>query len=224
MLPVSLPSFKRISRFDVFYPGKVVVLALICLPLFDGITASADDWPQYQGKDRDNRSAESGLLTTWPDAGPALAWTFDTAGTGYSAPAIADGRAFFMGGRDGKTELICLEESSGQELWSIALNEKIFDFEGNSWGAGPRSTPTVDGDRVYALTGDGNLACVSTEGKLLWTMDLVSQLGGSIKSVDAGEPETYGWGFCWAPIVDGENLICTPGSADGSGLVVALDK
>lgn len=185
--------------------------------------AQADDWPQMQGVQRDNKSLETGLLAAWPDEGPALAWTFKDAGIGYSSPAISGGRIYLTGGRNGKAELFCLSAEDGKELWSHPLNSESFDFKGNSWGAGPRATPTVDGNSVYALGGDGELICVTTDGELKWQLNMVEDLGGSVNAIGGG-PKTFGWGFCWAPLVDGDNLICTPGSADGEGLVAALDK
>ena len=184
----------------------------------------ADSWPQFQGADRDNKSSETGLLATWPEAGPALAWSFKNAGVGYSSPTVVDGRIYLTGGRDGKTELFCLDSADGKELWSLPLNSKSFDFEANAWGAGPRSAVTVDGDFLYALTGDGQLVCATSAGKAQWQLNMIADLGGSIKNVRGGEPETIGWGYSWAPLVDGEHLICTPGSANGEGLVVALNK
>ncbi len=194
------------------------------LILFFSIESSvAEDWPQMQGPQRDNKSPETGLLDTWPEAGPPLAWSFKNAGVGYSSPAVVDGRVYLTGGRDGKAELFCLDAESGTEQWSLPLNQKIFDFEGNSWGTGPRATPTVDGNVVYALSGDGQLVCATTEGELKWQLGMVENLGGSVNAIGGG-PKTYGWGFCWGPLVDGDRLICTPGSANGKGLVVALDK
>ena len=208
------------------YFKRIGTNVFVCLLGF-GITTHrlhADDWPQIQGGQRDNKSAETGLLPAWPEGGPELAWSIDTAGIGYSSPTVVNGRIYLTGGRDGKSELFCLEAIDGKQLWSLPLNQKCFDFEGNSWGAGPRAAVTVAGDAVYALAGDGELVCATTDGKIVWQLNMVRDLDGSIKNVDAGEPETIGWGYCWGPIVDGDNLICTPGSANGAGLVVALNK
>ena len=106
-------------------------------------------------------------------------------------------------------------------LWSKPINKKIFDFEGNSWGAGPRATPTVAGGMIFALAGDGELAAVDVDGNLKWRVNMVDDLGGSISIVDAGEPETYGWGYCWAPLVDDDKVICVPGG--DQGMIAALD-
>ena len=168
---------------------------------------------------------ELGLLSSWPEAGPTLAWSFRNAGVGYSSPAVVDGRVYLTGGRQGKAELFCLDAASGKEIWSLPINQKSFDFEGNSWGAGPRAATTVDGDLIFALAGDGQLVCASTDGTLKWQLNMVSDLGVSIKNVNAGEPETVGWGFCWGPLVLQANdnqvdLIFTLFSHRGSHLDV----
>jgi outer membrane protein assembly factor BamB len=212
-----------------FRPAHVKLLltsVLVCTmhSLLGASQLHADDWPQFQGVQRDNKSAETGLLAAWPEDGPTLAWSIKKAGVGYSSPAIVDGRVYLTGGRNGRAELFCLNARNGNELWSLPLNKQSFDFEGNAWGAGPRAAPTVDGKMVYVVAGDGELVCATTDGKSQWQLNMIRDLGGSIKSVDAGEPETIGWGYCFGPLVDGDHLICTPGSTDGEGLVVALDK
>lgn len=209
--------FRHFNRSALSVTSVALTLVLQC-------ALHADDWPQFQGVMRDNRSAETGLLTAWPEAGPKLAWSFKDAGLGYSSPAVVDGRIYLTGSRDGKAELLCLSAEDGKEIWSLPLNQKNFDFEGNAWGAGPRASAAVDGDRVYALAGDGQLVCASTDGDLKWQLNMISDLGGSVRNVDAGEPKVIGWGYCVGPLVDGEHLICTPGSTKGEGLVIALDK
>jgi outer membrane protein assembly factor BamB len=80
-------------------------------------------------------------------------------------------------------------------------------------GGGPRGTPTVDGDRVYALTEAGDLACLrAADGGLVWTRNILTDFGG----------RNPNWLISESPLVDGPNLIVTPGGR-GAGLV-ALDK
>ena len=163
--------------------------------LFSGVLilmaspSRGEDWPQAQGRSRDNKSAETGLLDAWPEGGPELAWTFRNCGVGYSGPAIVGGRVYIMGGRDGRAELMALDADSGKLLWSKPVNAKVFDFEGNSWGAGPRATPTVADGMIYALAGDGELVAIDTSGEPEWRVNMVSDSGGSVSIVDAGEPE-----------------------------------
>ena len=138
----------------------------------------AEDWPQAQGSNRDNKSKETGLLDKWPEGGPTLLWTFRQSGVGYSGPAVVSDRIYIMGGRNGRAELMSIDAAGGKLVWSKPVNKKIFDFEGNSWGAGPRATPTVDGEMIYALAGDGELAAFNAEGELQWQVNMVNDLGG----------------------------------------------
>ncbi|MEM7475328.1 MAG: PQQ-binding-like beta-propeller repeat protein, partial [Planctomycetota bacterium] len=196
--------------------GFVLTTSLDLAPL-----SQAQDWPEAQGPTRDNISSETGLLSEWPDGGPVQAWKIRSVGLGYSGPAIVGDRIYIMGARAGKTEMFALKVTDGSELWSIVLNEKPFDFKGNSWGIGPRATPAVSDGMVYGLAADGVLVAATTEGEEKWRINLQKDLGGEVGDVGGG-PKTFGWGFCWSPMVDGEKLICTPGGADGT--FAALDK
>ncbi|MEM8670574.1 MAG: PQQ-binding-like beta-propeller repeat protein [Planctomycetota bacterium] len=203
---------------------KLQIVRLLACAFILGLAlqSRAEDWPQGQGAARDNKSTETGLLDQWPSDGPELAWTFRDGGVGYSGPAVVGDRIYCMGGRDGRAEVFALNASDGKMLWSKPVNEKSFDFEGNSWGAGPRATPTVADGMVFALAGDGAFAAFDTDGNEKWNVHMVDDLGGSISIVDAGEPEVYGWGYCWAPLVDGNQVICVPGGE--KGMVAALDR
>ncbi len=171
-------------------------------------TAADFDWPQWRGPDRSDVSRETGLLKSWPAEGPPRVWLYENAGNGYSAPAIVKGKFFTLGTRDGSEVLLVLDANTGKELWTAKLGA-VLD---NDWGDGPRGTPTVDGDRVYALTGPGNLVCISaTGGKILWQIAM-TDLGGSRPN----------WGYTESVLVDGDSVLCTPGGSKGA--VAALDK
>ncbi|MEZ5327054.1 MAG: PQQ-binding-like beta-propeller repeat protein [Verrucomicrobiales bacterium] len=134
---------------------------------------------------------------------------FDNCGKGYSGPSIADGKIFIMGTREDMTQLICLSESQGTELWAT----NVAAVYGNRWGDGPRCTPTVDGEFVYALAGKGDLICARTsDGSIVWTKNLAKDFGGEVQS----------WGYTESVLIDGPRLVCTPGG--GKGAMVALNK
>ncbi len=188
--------------------------------------AWADDWPQYRGPQRDDVSAEKGLLKAWPKEGPPLAWTYADAGVGLSAPAIVGERLYILGGRGADEFLICLDLKSAangkvKEAWSAKIGP-LFEFKGNSWSSGPSATPTVEGGLVYALGGRGDLVCVdAADGKERWRKNLPKELGAQVNPIGGG-PKDLGWGFTWSPLVDGAKLICIPGGPKGT--VAALDK
>jgi hypothetical protein len=193
----------------------LLVSCVLAVPL--GLEAA--DWPQWRGPNRDGVSNEKGLLKTWPKGGPKLLWTFDKAGSGYSAPAIVGGKTYVMGARD-KVEYVIALNANGKELWSAKIGP-LFDFKGNSWSGGPNGTPTVDGDLMYALGSQGDLVCVDKDGKEKWRKDLPKELGAQVNPIGGG-PKNLGWGFCWSPLVDGDELICVPGGPQG--LFAGLDK
>jgi outer membrane protein assembly factor BamB len=171
-------------------------------------TTFAGDWPQWRGPNRDDVSTETGLLKQWPAEGPKQAWLYDKAGMGYAGFSVAAGKLFTLGTRDGKEVLLALDANTGKELWATPVGEILK----NGWGDGPRSTPTVDVDRVYAMSGRGNLTCAKVaDGKVVWTKSM-SELGGSV-------PE---WGFTESPLVDGKLVVVTPGGDKGT--MAALDK
>ena len=185
--------------------------ALFCL-MWVASTSSARaqsySWPQWRGPDRSGVSTETGLLHDWPADGPPLLWCFRKAGLGYSGPAIVGDRLYTMGARQGVEKLIAVHVPDGNEVWAVEMGP-LFK---NDWGNGPRGTPTVDGDRVYALSGLGDLVCAKVDdGTILWTRSMQS-LGGSVPN----------WGYSESVLVDGDRLICTPGNGDGA--IAALDK
>ncbi|MEX2026622.1 MAG: PQQ-binding-like beta-propeller repeat protein, partial [Pirellulaceae bacterium] len=181
---------------------------------FVTIYASAADWPQYRGPTRNDVSAETGLLQAWPAEGPPLLWTYADAGIGYSGPAIVGDRLYTIGGRGDTEHLIALDPASVKdgsvtEAWSTTVGQ-TFQWEGNRWSAGPSSTPTVDGDLVYALGGMGDLLCVNTAtGKEVWRKNLPEDLDAQVNPIGGG-PKSLGWGFTWSPLVDGDRLVCLP--------------
>ena len=172
------------------------------------VFAEAGDWPQWLGPDRSGVSNETGLLKEWPKSGPKKVWVFKNAGEGYSGFSVVNGSLFTMGTRNDKEILIALNALTGTEIWATP----IADILHNRGGDGPRGTPTLDGDRVYALSGNGTLICASVkDGKKLWSKTM-EDFGG----------KNPGWGFSESPLIDGKLLVCTPGLAPGT--VAALDK
>jgi outer membrane protein assembly factor BamB len=174
--------------------------------------AFADDWPQWQGPDRNAISKEHGLLQQWPKDGPPLTWKIKGLGGGYNAPSVAAGRIFGMSNRRDDEVVWALSEEDGQTLWTTPLEPA--PRGGPPQGKeGSGCTPTVDGERVYVLGLAGTLACLQVgDGKIVWQRSLTRDLGG----------RAPGWRYNESPLVDGDKVICTPGGNDA--MMVALDK
>ena len=178
-------------------------LSIVLLPL-----ASAE-WNQWLGPDRDGKSTESGLLASWPESGPEKVWQVESLGEGYSSLSFANGSLFTQGVKAGKQYLIAIDAETGEIEWETQHGRPY----SNRRGGGPRGTPTVDGDRVYALGGDGNLICAdASTGAKIWEKHLLKTYGA----------RNINWGISESPLVDGNRLVVNAGGRGAS--IVALDK
>ena len=206
-------------------PRLLLRLAVLFGIVAIAATAPAADWPQWMGPTRDGVWAETGIVTKFPEGGPKKLWSTPIAG-GYAGPAVADGKVYVhdyarsegdaannpavKSALQGRERVHCLDAKTGKPLWKHEYDcpYKV------SYPAGPRCTPTVDGDRVYTLGAMGNLYCLDTAtGKSVWSKDFKTDYAA----------DTPIWGFAGHPLVHGSDLICLVGGTDGA-LVVAFDK
>jgi len=185
--------------------------ALLLLGVVATPFTQALDWPQWFGSDRSGRSSETGLLKSWPAGGPPLAWKATKLGAGYTTVSVAGATVFTAGDMGAENLVIALKESDGTRLWSSKLGKS----GAPGWGgfAGPRCTPTIDGDRLYAVGQYGEFVCLdAATGKEVWRKHFTTDFGGNL-------PE---WGFTESPLLDGDQIVVTPGGSQGA--IVALDK
>jgi outer membrane protein assembly factor BamB len=177
------------------------------------LSVLASDWPQWRGPQRNGLSQETGLLGQWPAEGPRLLWQVDDIGDGFSTPSVVGMRLYVMSNRGMENEFVqALSTEDGRPIWTTRVGNV-----GNPDQEPPypkaRSTPTVDGDLVYALGSDGDLACLEAgSGKIRWQKSLRKEFGGT--------PGT--WAYAESPLVDGEVLVVTPGGEQAT--MVALNK
>ena len=190
---------------------RLTVAILFFLLLTSQILAA--DWPVFHGPNGDNRSTEIGLLKQWPEGGPPLLWTAEGIGegvSGYASVTVSGGRIFTSGNLNDESVVYALDEATGKILWTYVNGPAWIDPRVYP---GTRSTPTVDGDRVYDESAHGQLVCLDVKtGKPIWEMNILSEYEG----------ENIEWGLAESVIIDGDKLICCPGGKKGS--MVALDK
>lgn len=202
--------FPSTSASHFWHVRRLLAIAVAVLSGLAGATGA--DWPQWQGPDRNSMSQETGLLPEWPVDGPPLAWKVEKLGGGDSAPAIVAGRIYGMSIRDGKEIAWALSEEDGQQLWAKEIGAAVRQMMPQS-KEGPGCTPTVDGDKLYVIGMGGDVACLQTaDGKLVWQRSLTRDFGGSVPM----------WSYRESPLVDGDKLVCTPGSKDAN--LIALNK
>lgn len=173
-------------------------------------SARAEDWPRYHGPDNNGISKETGLLKSWPAGGPTKLWTAPL-GIGYSSIAIANGRVYTMYQDAEKQYVVAFDEKTGKPLWKTATGP-IYDARDAH--DGPRGTPTVDGEFVYVLDGNGELMCANVaDGKPVWQKNIL-KLAGSANIT---------WGISQSPFIVGEMLFVNPGG-DNNSAFMAINK
>ena len=190
---------------------RVVLLGIVFVFLFaaEAMAQSAANWPQWRGPNRDGVSKETGLLKQWPEEGPPLVWKAIGAGHGYSSFSIANGRLYTLGLRGDREFVIAFDVATEKKP---GPRRTAASFE-NDRGDGPRGTPTVDGDRVYALGGNGDLSAIEARtGKIVWSKNILTEFGGS----------NITWGISESPLVMGNKVLVNAGGPNAS--IVALNK
>jgi len=182
-------------------------ISLLLGILLVGNVCFADDWPQFRGSNRDGKSAETGLLKEWPQGGPKLLWSVEGLGIGFSSVAISNGFLYTTGMIDGEGFLFA---------YDLAGNLKWKESYGPEWTGsykGTRTTPTIDGNRIYVFSGTGVMVCFETGGgRKIWEVNTLEKFEG----------KNIRWGMSGSPLIDGDKVYCTPGGK--KGVIVALDK
>ena len=184
---------------------------------------AGSDWGPFLGPTGDGKSPEKGIIAPWPEAGLKTIWE-KRLGTSYGAPAVSQGRLFQFDRFGDMARVYCLRAETGEELWRYEYPTDYVDRY--YYNNGPRCSPVVDGDRVYAFGVEGMLICLNAvTGKLIWKVDTTKEFGVVQNFFGVGSN----------PVVEGKLLLVMvggspPGTIDvfravgnGSG-IVAFDK
>ena len=183
-------------------------IAIAFLILFASFAWNAD-WPQYRGINRDGISKETAIIKTWPATGPKVVWKTPV-GDGYSGMAIVGNRIYTMDAKDKDEFVVCIDATSGKEIWRYRNDSNFINDQGN----GPRGTPTVEGDVVYSFGAQGILSALNAkDGSKIWTRDVKKDVGGKVPI----------WGFSSSPLIEGGLLILPVGGSDNNA-IVAFNK
>jgi outer membrane protein assembly factor BamB len=188
-------------------------LAGLCVVAFAALATPhaqvTTDWPQWRGPSRSAISPETGLLRTWPASGPPRVWAASNLGAGFGSIAVSRDRVYVQGMRNGQSMASALNRADGKLVWTKPIGRAVENYQ----GPGPRGTPAVDGDRIYVLTENGDLAALRIQdGTIVWQRNILRDFGG----------RNIGWLISESPLVDGNNVIVSPGGR-GAGMA-ALDK
>ena len=188
-------------------------LRALAVVIVAAVSAPAADWPMFHGPNGDNKSADAGLLDRWPEGGPALLWTADFVGDGFSGVSVFGDRLYVTGNvkRDGKelSMVFCLD-ADGKKVWERDNGPAHANARTHP---GTRGTPAVDGDFVYDASALGETTCFDAKtGEKIWTRN-------PLKEYDAPMPR---WIYGHSLVFNGDRLVCMVGGP--KALAVALDK
>ncbi len=165
----------------------------------------AGEWPGWRGPNRDGKSPDTGLLKEWPAGGPPKLWQADDIGRGFSSVAVSGGLVYITGDV-GNTLMLFAFDMNGNRKW-----QNTVDAAWQKDHPGARSTPMIDGGKLYLVSGHGLIGCLDAKtGRPLWSRKM-KDFGGDVP----------GWGYAESVLIDGNLAVVTPG---GKNCLVALDK
>lgn len=169
------------------------------------------EWPRFLGPNANGTSDETGLLRSWPETGPEEIWRIPL-GTGYAGMSVSNSRLYTMDSDETTEYVVCLDAETGETLWRREIGPRFK----NSYGDGPRVTPTIDGERIYAIGAEGNLIAAQAQtGEIVWQMD--------IKSRFTFRPPEYWWGYTGSPVIENDLLI-VQAAGEGEKTLAGLKK
>jgi len=174
---------------------------------FISLLYAEDDFSQWRGLNRDGKYPDKNLLKIWPANGPKLLWSAEDLGEGFSSPSVTSNGLYITGMIDGKGYLVAFD-LYGKQRWRVTYGP---EWDGGHEGA--RTTPTVISDKIYLMSGEGNVVCLnSKDGRILWNVDLIESFGA----------RNLHWGMTESLLVDGNRVFCTPGGT--KAMMVILDR
>ena len=166
-------------------------------------------WTNFRGPRRDGKYDETSVSTTWPANGLPVLWK-QPVGVGHSSFAVADGKAYTIEQRRAQEVVPAYDIGTGRELWTQKWNAEFRD----STGDGPRTTPTYDQGRIYALGATGELRCLdANNGSVIWGKNILSDNGA----------DNLPWAMAASPLIVDDKVIVLPGGTSGKS-VVAYNK
>ncbi len=190
----------------------------LCLSL-PALDLSGGDWPQWRGPERTGWAAKDSPVPTTLPAEPKVLWRM-TIGGGFSSPVIAGGKLVYLDAQEGREVAHLIDAGTGKEVWHVGFAQ-VF---GDEWGAGPRSTPLIDENRVYVQACNGEFRCLNlADGKTIWGASFEKDFGVMFDGAQSRDGTASRRGNNGSGVIDGGQIILPVGGSQGASLV-SFDK
>jgi outer membrane protein assembly factor BamB len=168
--------------------------------------AQSSAWTQWGGPHGNFKTEAKGLATSWPETGPPRLWSREL-GDGYSSILVEKDQLYTMYRKGEQDVVIAMSAASGKTTWEFAYDAPFTDQYVLAQGPGPRATPLLAGDFLYAVGATGKFHCLNKKtGKLVWSHDLFTELKGFVRAR----------GYTCSPIAYKNTVILLVGAAGGS--------
>jgi outer membrane protein assembly factor BamB len=188
---------------------------LLCFACLTG-PGRAEDWPQWRGPYRTGHAVNGTRVLNAIPLDPEVVWRMGL-GESLASPVVAAGKVFYFDNQSGNETLHALNAGDAHELWRASVDSTFTDEQGPS---GPRCTPVVDGDRIYAQSGKGELQCLSVaDGSCFWRINFRTNFGAAFLGEDSPIPGAAEHGYTAAPVIEDERLVACVGGTNGAGVV-----
>lgn len=198
---------------------RIGILACLAIAAHRPVSAAADDWPQWRGPERSGHAASSAVRVHGLPRELSPQWRVSIGG-GHSSPVIANGKLVYLDEQNGREVAHALDARTGRELWRVEYADSFKD----EWGAGPRATPIIDGDRVYVQACNGEFRCLRmADGGTVWQTSFEKDFGVKFLGSKANEGTAARRGNNGSGVIDGDRLVLPVGGTAGASLV-CFDK
>lgn len=192
----------------------------VFLPLLASLQSSAADWPRWRGPNADGHVPATAAVPASLPAEPVFAWRRKV-GFGLGSPVVSAGVVYYLDNQENKETLHAADAATGVDRWTFVLDEA---FKDNQSPAGPRSTPLVDGNRVYVTSCKGEFQCLDTAtGKPIWGVNFVRDFNAIFTGEKGQTPGAGRHGNTGTPWIEGNRIFVNVGGSEGAS-VVCLDK
>jgi outer membrane protein assembly factor BamB len=192
----------------------VFFLGLSAATVFASTPVPSRDWPQWRGPNRTGYAKDAPTITSLPKELKPV-WKIDIGG-GFAAPVV-QGNALIYVDENGSREFAHrVDAATGKEVWKIDYAK----MESDEWGAGPRATPIIDGERVYVQSMNGEFRCLDlASGKTIWQTSFDQQFGVKFLGSKAREGTASRRGNNGSGVIAGDKLVLPVGNTEGASLV-----